>query len=111
MKQGYSILTRIEVSNPGLQDVENNKKENLPQNQMLGSIVPFVKEYVEMIKVRMFDKYGVRIYHKCIRYNFQHLIYFKPDDKYLYLQSNEDYDTDHVVMMIEATNCAHMKKE
>ena len=64
MKQGYSILTRIEVSNPGLQDVENNKKENLLQNQMLGSIVPFVKEYVEMIKVRMFDKYGVRIYYK-----------------------------------------------
>ena len=66
MKQGYSILTRIKVSNPGLQDVDNNKKENLPQNQMLGSIVPFVKEYVEMIKVRMFDKYGVRIYCKCI---------------------------------------------
>ena len=46
-----------------------------------------------------------------IIYNFGHLIYFKQHDKYLYLQDNEDYGLDHVVMMVEATNCGFTKKE
>ena len=49
MEQGYSILTQIEVSNPGLQYVENDKKKDLHPNQMLGLAVPFVKEYVDII--------------------------------------------------------------
>ena len=63
MEQGYSISTQIEVSNPGLQYVENDKKKDLHPNQMLGLAVPFVKEYVDIIKVRMFDKHVVRIYY------------------------------------------------
>ena len=68
MEQGYSISTQLEVSNPGLQYVENDKKKDLHPNQMLGLAVPFVKEYVDIIKVRMFDKHGVRICYICIRY-------------------------------------------
>ena len=56
MKEEYSILTQIEVSNPGLQYAEDDKKKNLHPNQTLGLVVPFVKEYVNMIKVRMFGK-------------------------------------------------------
>ena len=63
MEQGYSILTQIEVSNPGLQYVENDKKKDLHPNQMLGLAVPFVKEYVDIIKVRMFDKHMLQIYY------------------------------------------------
>ena len=55
MEQGYSISTQLEVSNPGLQYVENDKKKDLHPNQMLGLAVPFVKEYVDIIKVRMFE--------------------------------------------------------
>ena len=40
-----------------------------------------------------------------IIYNFQQLIYLKQYNKYLYLQNDEDYDTDHVGMTVEATNC------
>ena len=43
MEQGYSILTLIEVSNPGLQYVENDKKKNMHPNQMLGLVVSFVE--------------------------------------------------------------------
>ena len=68
MEQGYSILTQIEVSNPGLQYVENDKKKDLHPNQMLGLAVPLVKEYVDIIKVRMFDKHMLHIYKRQIEF-------------------------------------------